>query len=70
MARKIKTSTPTAPTISYDRWTQDLRIAAGKVGATIAYGTTTHDAYRAGVSVEDYAARMVALGPEGARRMR
>lgn len=43
------------PTISYARWCAELSAPSGKYSATIRYGTSTHDAWRAGYSPDDYA---------------
>lgn len=59
-----------APELSYDRWSVELGREAAKLGATIAFGGNTHDAWKAGKTPEQYARDLKRMGAAKARKLR
>lgn len=51
---------------SYDHWATEMGRASARHGVTVAYGPETHDAWRSGLSPDDYARRLAATQPRRA----
>lgn len=53
--REIEAAVGVGPVVSYDRWAHEFSDASRRHGVSIAYGTETHDAWRSGMSPDQYA---------------